>query len=133
MCTSLNGEVTRKLPRGVSAHSERKWRRVFSIGKYNCIYRYDLYISKSYEYISIDTVILLHVVDNGEPRCSLSGTSSPVQYHIFEASESESEVRIESVAHNFLLTSKTCFSAFIFFQAQFCSKNSEKIHRGVFY
>ena len=48
----LGDNVTRKLPRGVSAHSERKWRRVFNIEKYKCMYRYDLYISKSYGYIA---------------------------------------------------------------------------------
>ena len=57
----------------------------------------------------------------------------PIQFHIFEVAESESEVRIEPLGRNFFLTSKICFAAFIFFQAQFCSKNSEKIHRSVFY
>ena len=31
------------------------------------------------------------------------------------------------------LTSKTCFSAFLFFQARKSSKNSEKIHRGIYW
>ena len=57
----------------------------------------------------------------------------PIQIHIFEVAELESEVRIEPLGHNFDPTSKTCFSAFIFFQVQFCSKSSEKIHRSVFY
>ena len=54
--------------------------------------------------------------------------TEPIQFHMFGVAESESEVRIEPLGHNFFLTSKTCFATFIFFQAQFCSKKSEKIH-----
>ena len=57
----------------------------------------------------------------------------PIQFHIFKVAESESEVRIEPLGRKFFLTSKTCFAAFIFFHAKFCFKNSEKIHRSVFY
>ena len=52
--------------------------------------------------------------------------------YVFGVAEFESEVRIGLSGHNFFLTSKTCFDTFIFFQVQFRSKGSEKIHRSVF-
>ena len=52
--------------------------------------------------------------------------------YVFGVAKFESEVKIGPSGHNFFLTTKTCFDTFIFFQAQFCSKSSEKIHRSVF-
>ena len=57
---------------------------------------------------------------------------APMYSYVFGVAEFESEVRIGQSDHNFFLTSKTCFDTFIFFQAQFCSKISQKIHRSVF-
>ena len=57
---------------------------------------------------------------------------APMYSYVFGVAEFESEVRTRPSGHNIFLTSKTCFDTFIFFQSQFCSKNSEKIHRRVF-
>ena len=79
-CVVLYGDVTRKLPRGVSAHSERKWRRVISIENITVYigmtYIYQSHMNIHRIYITIDTVMLLHMVDSGEPHGSFSGTSS---------------------------------------------------------
>ena len=57
---------------------------------------------------------------------------APIYSYVFGVAEFESVVRISPSGHNFFLTSKTCFPAFIFFQAQMSFKNSAKIHRSVF-
>ena len=57
---------------------------------------------------------------------------APMYSYVFGVAEFESEVRIGSSGHHSFLTSKTCFASFILFQAQFCFKSFEKIHRSVF-
>ena len=58
---------------------------------------------------------------------------APMYSYVFGIAEFDSEVRIGPSGHNFFLTSKTYFTAFIFFQAQSCSKSFEKIYKSVFY
>ena len=57
---------------------------------------------------------------------------APIYSYVFGVAKFESMVSISPSGHNFFLTSKTCFPAFIFFQAQMSFKNSENIHRSVF-
>ena len=93
-----------------------------------CVFKWNRHIHINFFLLQIFELLITQVYKKNDQNAI---NIAPMYSYVFGVAEFESEVRIGPSGHNFFLTSKTCFTSFIFFQAQFCFESSEKNHSSV--